>query len=218
MSSLAMSMRPDWTCFSFPLSNQNMQGRQDERQSYFGWIITCDCYIVVALTERTRMVSLLNLTMSGVQAASEQSGLRTMYSWNQMSQIKILLQTMYFLFLIPFSSLFSSSPAREKNIMSLFLSWKLCCKWQKQHQFPFGNELFSLMCALEQEGLKFLSSSMSFAVRWERGDIRAVILQRSQPEREKKSHIPDWQWTWKQPFHWEQRDCLLLCCFAVAGG
>lgn len=95
----------------------------------------------------------------------------------QMSLIKILQQTICFLLPILFS--FFSSPANEKNVMVFFFFsffWKLCCKWQRQHQFPFGNELFSLMCALEQEGLKFLSSSMSFAVRWERGDIRFVIL------------------------------------------
>lgn len=38
----------------------------------------------------------------------------------QMSLIKILQQTICFLFLIPFSSLFSSSPAREKRTLSSF--------------------------------------------------------------------------------------------------
>lgn len=174
-----MSMRPDWTCFSFPLANQNMQGRQDERQSSFAWIITCDCYIVVALAEYTRTVSLLNLTMSEVQAASEESGLRTVYSWN-----KWVLSKFYS---IPYVFCFSSHslhfvslllPEKKECYPRFFLSWMLCCKWQRQHQFLFGNELFSLMCALEQEGLKFLSSSMSFSVKWKRGDIRAVILQR----------------------------------------
>jgi len=60
VSSLAMSMRQDWTCFSFPFANQNMQERHVERQSYFAWIITCDCYIVVALAERTGTLSLLS--------------------------------------------------------------------------------------------------------------------------------------------------------------
>lgn len=57
-SSLAPSMGPDWTCFSFLLANQNLQGRQDERRSYFAWIITCDCYMVVTLAEHSRTVSL----------------------------------------------------------------------------------------------------------------------------------------------------------------
>lgn len=176
-SSLAMSMRPDWTCFSFPLANQNMQERQVERQSYFAWIITCDCYIDVALAERTRTVSLLNLTESEVQTASEVSGLRTVYSWNKWVSSKFCGKPYVFCFSSHSLLFFLLSCQREECYGLFFFSpWKLCCKWQRQHQFPFGNELFSLMCALEQEGLKFLSSSMSFAVRWERGDIRFVIL------------------------------------------
>lgn len=119
-SSLAMSMRPDWTCFSFPLANQNMQGRQDERQSYFGWIITCDCYIVVALPERTRTVSLLNLTMSWSPGCLWRSRFEDNVFLKQMSLIKILQQTICFLFLILFSSLFSPLLPEKKECYHLF--------------------------------------------------------------------------------------------------
>lgn len=50
------------------------------------------------------------------------------------------------------------------------LSWKPCCEWPWQHQFPFGNELFSVMCCFG-----FLSSSVFFAVRLE-GDIRRHLF------------------------------------------